>query len=151
MVSENNKLNFKLVSDPTDTAILTATVDDENGVIIKHSDYFYKNVITVTTNGETHTITTPNGGFIFISIIFVLIILTAIAKFIKNNFVDIKYLKEKYPLVSEEFMKKTEREQLIENNQEIHKINIRTEKLEEDSTKITNIIEILQNKLNQDK
>ena len=150
MVSGNNKRIFKLVSDPTNSAILTTTVDDESGVVIKHYDYFYKNVISVTTNGESHNITTPNGGFIFMLVIFLLVIVATIFKFIKNNYIDIKYFKEKYPLVSEEFMRKTEQEQLIENNQEIHKINIKNEQLEESIKKANNILERLQSKIRQD-
>ena len=45
----------------------------------------------------------------------------------------------------------TLKKQLKENNQEIHQLNVKTEQLEENITKLTNIIEILQNKLNQDK
>ena len=63
-----------------------------------------------------------------------------------NQFLD------KFPLVSPDFYKKTQKEQIIENNQEIHEINKRfdeTDKhlndLAECIKKITEIIEELKN------
>ena len=41
----------------------------------------------------------------------------------KNSILKLLELGEKYPLVTLNFMLKTEREQNIENNQEIHEIN----------------------------
>jgi len=38
---------------------------------------------------------------------------------------------DKFPLVSTDFMKKPQKEQLIENNQEIHELNKRVEHLEQ--------------------
>ena len=38
---------------------------------------------------------------------------------------------DKYPLVNTDFLNKTSKEQSIENNQEIHEINKKLEKLEE--------------------
>lgn len=64
-------------------------------------------------------------------------------------------LKKQYPLVSEEFMRKTAEEQQIINNQEIQKLKKRAEKLiekmeqesEEFNSKCNQIIERLEKKL----
>lgn len=45
----------------------------------------------------------------------------------KDSILKLLELGEKYPLVTLNFMLKTEREQNIENNQEIHEINKRLE------------------------
>ena len=56
---------------------------------------------------------------------------------------------EKYPLVSLDFLKKTQKEQLIENNQEIHNINKDNKKFDERLSVLeVNYYDIL-DKLNQ--
>lgn len=83
MTFDNNMYKFKIVYDPSDPVIMR-TITKENGVIIKHSDYLYKNEISVTTNGQTHTITSPNIGFIFISSLFIVLTMLILVKSIIN-------------------------------------------------------------------
>lgn len=75
----------------------------------------------------------------FLLIIITFVILAGYKKFLDNN-KDI-YFKEKdtsittnlidkFPLVSPEFMNKSAKEQNIENNQEIHEINKKLEKIQ---------------------
>ncbi len=54
------------------------------------------------------------------------LMITEIFEFVKKY----EELSKKYPLVKKEFFFKSIREQNIENNQEIHEINQRLEKLE---------------------
>lgn len=66
----------------------------------------------------------------------------------KDKKLDIKVLKEKYPLVSEEFMLKSTEAQLIENNQEIHEINKRIEEQTKSLDKIEELMKEIEAKYN---
>ena len=56
---------------------------------------------------------------------------------ITTNFID------KFPLVSVDFYKKTQKEQIAENNQEIHEVNKRLDKNDLEHKKIWQAIKIL--------
>lgn len=71
------------------------------------------------------------GVFIVIGIaLFLLHNLGNIKIFRKHDNKMVNQFLDKFPLVSPEFYKKTKTEQLAENNQEIHEINKRIDKLE---------------------
>lgn len=121
-------MSIKIVRDFGNKAILIVN-SEHDGINIKSSDYFYKNEVSVSANGVTHTVDIPNIPFILMScvcILCVFIITILSCLLVKQRIVkisDSKYLKEKYPLVADDFINKREQEQLIENNQEIHEIN----------------------------
>ena len=56
--------------------------------------------------------------------------LIGIIVFLIHNHKNVKTLTDKYPLVSLEFMQKGLRSQNVENNQEIHEVNLRLEDIE---------------------
>ena len=83
MATSNNKYIFTF--NPTDFTAMTATATAD-GIEIKHTDGFYKNEISVTSNGITHAIETPNLPFIYMSCLCVsLIIFIVYLCYTKND------------------------------------------------------------------
>lgn len=72
-------------------------------------------------------ITTP---LLILALGIVLFFLIAYIIHDKNYTNVIKHFSDKFPLVSPEFMSKSAKEQNIENNQEIHEINKRLDKMQ---------------------
>lgn len=147
----NDTYTFRIVNDPSNMVFAVSTAE-ENGVQIEHSDYFYKNEISVTVDGQTHTMTTPNCSFILASVILLILLITLIAKKVKQ-FIEFRNIQDKYSLVTEEFIRKTKFEQLIENNQEIHALNVRLENYEDNihnlKGKVDKILQKLDDKIGE--
>lgn len=70
----------------------------------------------------------------------VLFFLIAYINHDKNYTNVVKHFSDKFPLVSPEFIKKTQMEQTIENNEEIHKLNKNYEEIKDTQNKILYII-----------
>lgn len=78
---------------------------------------------------------------VFIGLMAIMILLSLISNFIYFRFnifetLEKKFYKKKYPLVSNDFINLSAEQQLIENNQEIHECNKRTDVLEKNIEKL---------------
>ena len=154
-MTEQNNTNdtyiFRVINDPSTKALLVSTAE-EDGVQIKHSDFFYKNEISVAVDGKTHTVTTPNFSFILAVLLLLIIWVTNIFKKIRE-IIELKSLINKYPLVSAEYLKKSGYEQSVENNQEIQELNVRLENYEDNihslKGKVDKILQKLDDKIDE--
>jgi len=78
---------------PDDYNILSAKAIFQDGTAITHKDYYYKNEISVISNGKTYTYGTPNASAVFFIGLDIVLVILLITQFILHR-MDINFLSD---------------------------------------------------------
>lgn len=78
---------------PDDFNITSSKAIFQDGTAITHKDYYYKNEISVTSNGKTYTYDTPNASAVFFIGLDIVLTILLITQFILHQ-MDIKFLSD---------------------------------------------------------
>ena len=76
---------------PDDYNISSAKAIFQDGTALTHKDYYYKNEISVISNGKTYTYDTPNASAVFFIVLDIVLAILLITQFILHR-MDINFL-----------------------------------------------------------